>query len=146
MNKVSRKDQMVAQASVAKLSARRNPQKKRKAASFIRLQIDKDSVEIPESAFEILLDALQNMANGQVSKLVPLDQQCSTQQAAELLHVSRPYVVRLIEEGMLPHEKVGTHRRLKLKDVLAYRQRMEKTRKQKLSALAKQAQELNMGY
>ena len=70
----------------------------------------------------------------------------STQQAAGILNVSRPYVVKLLEEGMIPFKKVGRHRRILLKDVLIYANQQKETRKENLQFLTQQAQELNLGY
>jgi excisionase family DNA binding protein len=70
----------------------------------------------------------------------------STQQAAELLGVSRPHIVSLLEKGDIPFFKVGTHRRIHLKDLIAYNKKIKKNKADKLDFLAAQAQELNMGY
>ena len=70
----------------------------------------------------------------------------NTQQAAELLGVSRPHIVSLLENGEIPFLKVGTHRRIHLKDLIAYDKKIKKNRADKLDFLAAQAQELNIGY
>lgn len=63
-----------------------------------------------------------------------------------MLNVSRPHVVKLLEKGELPYHKVGTHRRIFLKDLEDYKAKMDKKRRKLLEELAKQAQELDMGY
>ena len=68
------------------------------------------------------------------------------QEAADYLEVSRPYVVRLLENGEIPFSKVGTHRRIKISDLVAYQKKMKATRRKQLNFLARQAQELNLGY
>jgi excisionase family DNA binding protein len=81
------------------------------------------SVTIPSKAFDILLETLEALAQGKEVFLLSQMEEITTQQAANVLHVSRPFVVGLIERGELPARKVGTHRRLRLSDVLAYKKR-----------------------
>jgi len=78
--------------------------------------------------------------------LILSDTTVGTQEAADYLEISRPYVVRLLEQGEIPFSKVGTHRRIKVSDLVAYQKKMTTTRRKQLNFLAKQAQELNLGY
>jgi excisionase family DNA binding protein len=73
--------------------------------------------------------------------LVPVGQLLTTQQAADLLNMSRQYLVRLLEENQIPHRKVGRHRRLKIEDVLAYKAGRSAARKSKLAELTQIAEE-----
>lgn len=93
---------------------------------------------------EMLEDLLRQLAAGKAVQVVALDAEISTQQAADLLNVSRPYLVKLVEEGTLPHRKVGPRRRLYLEDVLAYKARLDAQRQQALQALADDLQELGL--
>ncbi|MCA9092177.1 MAG: helix-turn-helix domain-containing protein [Planctomycetaceae bacterium] len=105
-----------------------------------------ESVSIPNSAAHLLNEVLAEMAKGNAVSLVPIRTELSTQQAADLIHVSRPFLIEQLEKGLIPYRKVGTHRRILLSDLLEYRRSMEHRRLQTLDELTAQAQELGMGY
>ena len=77
-------------------------------------------IRLPHSALQLLTGALQQMADGHGVLLLPVDAELTTQQAADLLRVSRPFLIKLLEQGKLPHRRVGAHRRLLARDVLHY--------------------------
>ena len=104
------------------------------------------SFAIPQRMIKYLTYMLSSMADGKGFRLIMGDEDLSSQEAADILHVSRPFLIKLLEQGQIPFQKVGKHRRVKLKDLHAYEERQQALRNQQLDYLAQQAQELNMGY
>src|SRR5262245_28020042 len=102
-------------------------------ALLIAPSVDEQPVELPGSAFEAIKFVVQAMAKGQTVLLMPQGRILTTQEAAELLHVSRPHLVKLCDNGVLPFDRVGSHRRLKIEDVLAYREARARERDEKLT-------------
>lgn len=115
---------------------------------IIRLRLDNSDQDItlPPSALRLLKQILDQFEQGNAVALTTVNTELTTQQAADLLGVSRPYVVKLLEQGELPFRKVGVRRRLQLHDVLIYKQQQDQHRRQALDELTQQAQELDMGY
>ncbi len=100
---------------------------------------DGERLELPNAVFRLLKDIARNMQLGRAIVLVPENQQLTTQRAADLLGVSRPHLIRLLEAAGLPYHKVGSHRRIYLKDLVAYRKRRDAARKAALDRIAKEA-------
>jgi excisionase family DNA binding protein len=105
-----------------------------------------ESLEIPQKAFTFLKFILGNMAEGKALQLISVESELSTQQAADLLGVSRPFIVKLLEQGKIPFKKVGSHRRVDIKDLKTYERKQQAIRNKNLDFLSRQAQELNLGY
>ncbi|MEJ1962256.1 MAG: helix-turn-helix domain-containing protein [Gammaproteobacteria bacterium] len=112
----------------------------------LRVIDGQDEIEIPVRALRLLVDILAQMGEGRGVTILPIKAELTTQQAANVLNVSRPYLVNLLERKELPFRKVGKHRRVPLESLLAYQQEARKKQEAALDALAKQAQELGMGY
>lgn len=111
----------------------------------LRLLTEGDSggtVEIPAAAAQLLVRLLAEMAKGNAVTLIPIHAELTTQRVADLLGVSRPFVVKEIEAGRLPARKVGTHRRVLFEDLVDYRKRTDASRQKALDELAELDQEL----
>ena len=103
-----------------------------------------EAVEVPESVVRVLAEVLDHARRGEHVRVIADDEEITTQQAADLLNVSRPYLVGLVDRGEIPSRKVGTRRRLKLADVLLYREVDQARRLDAVNALAAEAQELGI--
>jgi excisionase family DNA binding protein len=96
--------------------------------------------ELPKPSSESLLQLLPAMAHGQAVTVMPHSTLLTTQEAADLLGISRPTVVRLLEAGELPFEHRGRHRRIMLADLLAYQERMRQRRRESLTHMQQEGQ------
>lgn len=141
-------DQKIASAAVSQLEDILQQLQSAAAASVdIHFNDAHPPVAIPKQVVSLLLSILSKMAEGKSIAILPTDAELTTQQAADLLNISRPHFVnKLLKEQVIPSHKVGSHRRVKLQDLLAYQQRLQAYRESQLQALVTQAQDLNMGY
>ena len=103
-------------------------------------------IELPPGAVLLLMDILEAMAAGRGIRLIPENAELTTVQAADVLNVSRPFLIKLLEEKALPCRKVGAHRRIRMEDVMAYKARIDANREAVLDQLVAEAQEHDMGY
>lgn len=105
---------------------------------------DGEYIDLPESVFQVLRQAVRAMAEDHAVSIVPMHKQLTTQQAAELLGVSRPYLIRLLDEDQLPYSRTGTHRRIRFEDLMTYKRLRDITRRQKLDELTRLSEEMGL--
>jgi len=138
-----------ADAAVARESARRLVPTLAKVSGSVQLRVappngTDEAVTIPATAFRLLVAILDEMAAGNAVRLIPHHAELATQEAAELLNVSRPFVVKLLDEGQIPSRLVGKHRRVLFKDVVTYRDEHFRARSAVLDRMAAIDQELGL--
>jgi excisionase family DNA binding protein len=103
-------------------------------------------VELPSAAAELLVSILEAMAAGRGVTLIPENAELTTFEAADVLKVSRPYLIKLLDEGVIAYRRVGKHRRIRMEDVMAYKARDDHERDAAMDQLVHDAQEQDMGY
>ena len=103
-------------------------------------------IELPAGAVDLLMHVLEAMATGQGVTLIPENTELTTVQAADVLNVSRPFLIKLLDQKAIPHRKVGKHRRIRIEDVVAYKNAIDREREQVLDQLTREAQAADMGY
>ncbi len=107
---------------------------------------DKKTIELPADISEIMLKILKMIASGQGVTVMPASAELTTAQGAEMLRVSRPFFIKLLEENKIPFRKVGKHRRVRSEDILSYKEKIDAEREKILDMLAENAQAEGMGY
>ncbi|GAC1335525.1 MAG: hypothetical protein NVSMB14_02890 [Isosphaeraceae bacterium] len=105
-----------------------------------------EPIALPRFGLRLLAEMMVETSKGNRCRIVPVQSELTTQEAADLLNVSRPYLVGLLDAGKIPHRLVGRHRRIRLDDLMAYQRRDDDARLKVLEELTAQAQELNLGY
>ncbi|MDE0538771.1 MAG: helix-turn-helix domain-containing protein [Rhodospirillales bacterium] len=103
-------------------------------------------IDLPAGAVDLLMHVLEAMAAGQGVTLIPESAELTTVQAADVLNVSRPFLIKLLDQKAIPHRKVGKHRRIRMEDVMAYKNAIDREREQVLDQLTRDAQVHDMGY
>lgn len=101
-------------------------------------------IRLPHSILKVIMEVVHEMARGNAVRVMPIHAELTTQQAAELLNVSRPFLVSLLEQGEIKYRKVGTHRRILLEDLIVYKDRRDRERLSALDELAKEDQRLGL--
>ena len=99
---------------------------------------------LPHSIYKVLEQVVHEMARGNAIRVLPVKAELSTQQAADLLNVSRPHLVKLLERGELPYHRAGSHRRIVLEDLLVYKERRDRERMEALDEITRVSDELGL--
>lgn len=147
IEKITKSDQKVALSSIEILSKSEVRATKDKSNVIkLKIQGSEELVSIPLKALKLLTSILSNMAEGKSIALMPTTAEITTQQAADILNVSRPHIIKILEKGEIPYKKVGSHRRILLQDIMEYESKFKKRRRKQLNDLAAEAQKLNLGY
>lgn len=147
LNRTSGDDQKISLRSISKLKGISDKLRNVSSPSVtIKIEETDEFITIPKKALSLLITILSNMSEGKSITIIPIESEISTQQAADLLNVSRPHLVKLLESNTIPFKKVGSHRRVYIKDLITYDKMLQRTREEKLNFLSNQAQELNLGY
>jgi len=107
---------------------------------------EETAIVLPKIALQLLKNILVEMAKGNAMTLIPIHAELTTQQAADILNVSRPFLISLLEKGEIGYTKVGTHRRVKFQSLMDYKHCIDTARERDLCDLAEQAQRLGLGY
>jgi excisionase family DNA binding protein len=137
------------EASLARVSGQRlSSYVRRQKPLSLRLSdsAQEQPIELPAGAVALLMEVLEAMAAGRGVTIIPENAELTTVEAARILNVSRPYLIKLLEEKIIPHRLVGKHRRVLIDDVVAYKQRIDAERENVLARLTAEAQEQEMGY
>lgn len=143
---LTKKDVMLAKQAHIALDKRSEKSLTRKRAALVLDMNKPDEIVLPPQAVKVLAEVLGHLAEGRDVSVAAYPVEMTTQQAANYLRVSRPFLVDLLEKGEIPHRKVGSHRRVLFEDAAAYKRQIDENRLETLEKLAAQAQELNMGY
>lgn len=122
--------------------------KRRASARAVKVRVAEagDEVALPREAFDMLLKILGEMADGNAVTIVPVTAELTTQQAADVLQVSRPFLIQLLDTGKIPFRLVGTHRRVLARDVFRYRDEARAASESAMDELAAIAQKHGLGY
>ena len=119
-------------------------------SGLVHVQADGEASEVtfrlPPEALELLGEVLGQMAAGHAVAIVPVHPELTSHEAAEMLNVSRPYLIGLLDAGKIPYRKVGTHRRIRFMDLMTYKQQDDARRDEVLAELTQQAEDLDLGY
>jgi len=101
-------------------------------------------IEVPTAALNLLVKILDQFASGNAVEVVPIHAELTTQEAADLLNVSRPYLIKLLEEGKLPFHRTGAHRRIRFDDLIAFREEQDRKSEEAMTELVRLSEEMGL--
>lgn len=136
-------------ASLARISGQslsRFARRKKPLSLQVKEAGQEQPIELPAGAVAILMEVLEAMAAGRGVTVIPENAELTTVEAAGILNVSRPFLIKLLDEKVIPHRLVGKHRRIMIDDLMAYKERIDAARENVLAQLTAEAQEHDMGY
>lgn len=105
---------------------------------------DGEQIPLPPSLFQVLKRIVPHLSRGQAVTIIPINKEVTTQEAADILNVSRPYLIKMLAEEKLPYVTVGSHRRIPLPDLLEYKERRDEERLEAIREIAQMSQDLGM--
>jgi excisionase family DNA binding protein len=112
--------------------------------SALLISPDGEQIQLPPSLFLVLKRIVSHLTHGRAVTIVPINKEVTTQEAADILNVSRPYLIKLLEQGIIPFFKVGAHRRIRLDNLIEYKKRRDAEREKALAELAQMSQDLGL--
>jgi excisionase family DNA binding protein len=139
------------EAALAKLSSRElaahvETRASTQQVAFTSKEGQLHQVEVPVSALRLLVDILTELGDGNTVKLIPVHAEMTTQEAADVLNMSRPTLIKRLDEGVIPYHRSGNRRKVAYMDVVAYKKTVDDKRLQALDELSELDQSLGLGY
>ncbi|MDX1921479.1 MAG: helix-turn-helix domain-containing protein [Candidatus Caenarcaniphilales bacterium] len=110
----------------------------------VQITVNHQSFDLPPAVQKLLLQAIENIAEGKAISLIPINSELTTQQAADFLNVSRPFLIGLLNQGQIKYKKVGTHRRVLFEDLVKYKEESYKKSMKALDEIVRISEELNL--
>jgi len=107
---------------------------------------DTHDITLPKAALELFIEVLTQLGNGNIVQIAPIHAELTTQQAANILNMSRPTFIKLLDEGIIPFSRSGNRRKVSYADVSEYKENLQQQRIESLDSLSELDQELDMGY
>ncbi|NHB62127.1 MULTISPECIES: helix-turn-helix domain-containing protein [Photorhabdus] len=144
INLPAKRESEIAGKGLRELSAFLSTKLETQQISIISDDHKSHQIEVPTSALTMLVQILSELASGNAVQIVPVHAELTTQEAANILNVSRPHMVKLLEDGCLPFHKTGRHRRIRFADLMEYKKQRNAESMEAMKALANQAQELGI--
>lgn len=103
-----------------------------------------EELPLPKTAYHLLREIVMHLAQGEAVSIIPASKMLTTQEAADFLDVSRPFLIKLLNRGEMPFLKVGTHRRIRFGDLIIYKQKRDEHERKGLDELAQMSQDLGL--